>query len=492
MLGNLITKFLSIVYLIPLLRFNEEIGNLNSFLLVPFALIVVFGTLGLDVILTSEIVKTLGDKNKLKSIVISSFVILLLTGLIAGLVTFFGAEYLVTKFTVSGYVYIDELIKGTQLLSFAVFLFAVTAFFRAIITAMGEYTVVSMSYISEQVIKIILLVVLCYQYIFIQGLNVGVYVYILSISMVISMITTFLIYLFIFLKHKYYVPLFEGKYTHDWKLYKYLFVASLVFFAAGLFTPFFDQIDISMMQTNLYDAGVKDNVITTVINEYFVYSLKFIMIPITTAAAFITVMIRHLHVNKEGEKRVQEFNQIINVSLIYGVLSMAGLFIVGPILIELFYGVKSIGLMAIQSLLIPFYIIRNIIGSYIVTNDGSSKSIIISMILIIVSKYLFNIVLFPIIGVYGFIVSSMLAIIISLLVLILMNKNLFVLDKEQIIEKTSIIIRGIFCLVLGSVIMKFGFMIFDSSMLDLIVGIVLELLIIIIVFKKYIIKYMKR
>ena len=40
MIGDLLTKFLSVIYLIPLLRFDPLIGRLNANLLIPFGFLI--------------------------------------------------------------------------------------------------------------------------------------------------------------------------------------------------------------------------------------------------------------------------------------------------------------------------------------------------------------------------------------------------------------------------------------------------------------------
>jgi O-antigen/teichoic acid export membrane protein len=491
MIGNLVTKFLSILYLIPLLRFSEDLGLINGYLLVPFAFLILFGTFGLDVILTSELVKNYEDIDKRKNVAISSLIIMLTTGLIASIVCFIFVPSFMLNQVESNYLYIEQLTNSAKILSLGIFIYAITSYFRGVLIAMGEYTIISISYMSEQVIKIIP-ILLAFFFLIKPGIfDIGSYAYILSITTVISIASTLVLYLFIFLKKKYYYIFTKGIYKTDLNLYKLLFVSSVVFFAAGLFTSFFDMIDMYFMKPMLESNG-DVSTYTSVFNEYFNYSMKFIMIPITTAAAFITVMIRHLHNNDGGNSKHIEFDRIINVSLVYGVISGAGMVILGPFLIELMYHKETIGIIAVQSLIIPFYIIRNIVGSYIVTNDGSDLSIIISMVMIIITKIIFDVVLFPFLGIYGFIVSSMLAIITSLLILISMNKQLFLLNKESAYEKIKIIFRGFILLIIGFLISYIITNVFNVVFIQFIIITVSMFVLTIFIFLKHIKQFSKR
>jgi O-antigen/teichoic acid export membrane protein len=491
MIGNLVTKFLSILYLIPLLRFSEELGLINGYLLVPFAFLILFGTFGLDVILTSELVKHSEDIDKRKNVAVTSFVIMVTTGLIASIVCFiFVPNFMVNKVD-SNYLYVEQLINGAKILSLGIFIYAITSYFRGVLIAMGEYSVISISYMSEQVIKIIPILLAFYFLIKPGVFEIGSYAYILSITTVVSIVSTLALYMFVFFKKKYYHIFTMGTYKTDYKLYKFLFVSSIVFFAAGLFTSFFDMIDMYFMKPMLENSG-DVSMYTSIFNEYFNYSMKFIMIPITTAAAFITVMIRHLHNNEEGNSKHIEFDRIINVSLVYGVISAAGMVILGPLLIELMYHKETIGIIAFQSLIIPFYIIRNIIGSYIVTNEGSDKSIIISMVMIILTKIIFDILLFPIFGIIAFIISSMLAIICSLMILILMNKHLFLLTKSSALEKVNIIVKGFLLLCTGYVIALIITNVINILFIQFLTITVLMFVATIIIFLKHIKLFLRR
>ncbi len=475
MTGDLITKVISVLYLIPLIRYDSLIGRLNANLLIPFGIILVLTTMGINIILVNEFSKYKNDPDDLKTSVYSSLSLLLITTIIATSIMFFFTEWIVGMTTSLNSPYFEVLVLGTKILSIGVVLFSINTFLRAILLALGNYKIVSVSYFLEQIIRISLLLTGSYFYIFIGENPVTAYVPILSISILISMVITTVFYTTVIIKNKIHLLIKKGKYKFSLEKYQYLLSASIVLFSASLFASIFDQIDLIMMKNMFEHLHLPEQEITEIQTEYFSTSLKLVMIPITVSVAFITVMISHLQ-NVNFKSKIEEFNKILDVGIIFGLISTSGLFFVGPILHELMYGFEATIIFQVQTFIIVFYIIRNLIGTYIVTNEGSGASIHLSTFIIVVTKVAFNYMFFSLFGIPGFSLASILAISISILILVSMNKKLFVLTNSEMKLKIHISIKYILSFGSSFLVLFFLYNLIGNLIIQVVVGTVITTL----------------
>lgn len=439
-LGDLITKLLSVLYLIPLNLIDPAIPAIMAMLLIPFAFAIVFTTLGINVILNVEFIKYYKkDASKLKQVLIAGIVILSAFSLFTITVMYGGAEAIMRQVVGPEWMtneYYPYLVTSTKLLSVGTVLYAMGVYLRSLLTAFGEYKIISISYVTEQLLKVGLTLFLTYYLIVIKGMNVGVSAYVMSVSIVLSMLTTPLLYLWKLAKEGYLGIFKEGKHTFDKEIYKTILFASLVFFASSLYMSAFDQIDL-MILPNLM-SGDK---LQAAQAEYFNLSMKFVMIPIQLSAAFISVMVREIQV--EGRNKKLDLDNMLTIVMIYATVMMLGVWTVGPDAYNLMYGDATFYSISYQALIIPFYIIRNIISGYVVTNDGKVASILTSAVVILISKFVFDIIFFNIFGLAGFSYSSVLSLIISLSILVIPNRHLFLFNKNVLFEKTNIIVKTI-------------------------------------------------
>lgn len=448
-LGDLITKLLSIIYLIPLQKIDPLIPAIMAMLLIPFAFAIVFTTLGINVILNVEFIKYYKkDANKLKQTLVAGIVILSIFSFTAMVGMFGGAEYLMQHIIGPHYLetsYYYDLVGATKILSLGTALYAVGVYLRSLLTSFGEYKIISLSYVTEQVLKISLTIALTYYFIVVKHMPVGISAYILAISIVISMATTPMLYAWKLHKGGYFHVFKEGEHSFDIAIYKNIFYASIIFFASSLYMSAFDQIDL-MLLPKLMD---NPHQIAQAQSEYFSLSMKIVMIPINLSTAFVSVMVREIQV--EGRNKQVDMDNMLTIVMVYAGIMMLGVWAVGSDVYHLMYGNPYFNVIAFQALIIPFYIIRNVISGYVVTNDGKVASILTSAVLILVFKYLGDILLFPIFGLAAYSYSSALAILISLMILILPNHKLFLINRQTIIQKSLMVIKVVIAMFIVNV-----------------------------------------
>ncbi len=444
-LGDLITKLLSIIYLIPLNKIDPTITAIMAILLIPFAFAIVFTTLGINVILNVEFIKYYKkDADKLKQTLVAGIVILSVFSFAAIVGMFGGAEYLMQSIIGPNYVnvsYYNDLVGATKILSLGTILYAIGVYLRSLLTSFGEYKVISISYVTEQVLKIGLTLGLTYYFIVVKEMPVDVSAYILAISIVVSMATTPMLYAWKLAKGGYFAVFKEGKHTFELAIYKNIFYASVIFFASSIYMSAFDQIDIMLLPKLMPDQ----HQLEMAQSEYFSLSLKIVMIPINLSTAFVSVMVREIQV--EGRNKQVDLDNMLTIVMVYAGIMMLGVWSVGTDVYSIMYGPAFFNIISFQALIIPFYIVRNVISGYVVTNDGKVPSILLSAGLILVVKYFGDIFFFNIFGLPGYSYASVVAIMVSLLILILPNLKMFLVTKEAISQKTLLIVKTIIAFV---------------------------------------------
>ena len=445
MIGELCTKVLSVLYLIPLIRINENIGILNATVTIPFGLFVVFGTLGINILLTSEISKRRDHPSKLRSCLLGALMLLVLLSVSSGLILLIFAKPIVSAM-ISDPTYLEPIIIATRILSIGVLLFSITAYLRTIITAFGYFQLVSASYIIEQILKVSLILLGSFYFVYYKQMDVGIYAIILSISIVVSMIFTLGLYLYKLAKEKLLYIFKEGEVSIHWPFLKTMLWGGVVILAASIYASFFEMIDISMMQHFLqFRVSPEQNDLIRGI--YFTSSWKIVFIPISIAGGIITVMMTKIGGNQNDKRH---FDTVFNFSLLFGLISMVLLFGVGERAFYFLYNQHSLAIILFQSLLVPAYIVRNILGTYVVSADGKKSSIIISLIIMVIIKIIFNFIFMIFFNFYGVVFSSLLAIIVSIIYLAKVNQDIFIVDhSSNHLKLAMIIISIIACIIVG-------------------------------------------
>ena len=441
MVGQLFTKILSVLYLIPLSKISEDIGLLNAAVTIPFGIFVILGTLGLNTMLTSEISKRKENSTKLRSCIVTVFLLMIVMSIISAGILFFFAE-LITKSLINNQEYIYDLTLATKILSVGVILYSITTFLKAILLAYNNFIIVSSTYIIEQIVKVILILIPSLYLLSAEKGNMGIYAIILAISITLSMTVTLFIYLYKMYKVNLFKVFKEGNIYISKRFIKNIIFSSVLILAGALYSSIFEVIDLTMMENFLVNNEFTQQENILIRGVYFTYSWKIIFIPISMAGSLIAVMLTKISSNIENNRN--EFDKLLKISLLFGIISMIFVISLGEYAFNiLFSSVDSLGIIIVQSLLIPCYIVRNIIGSYTVANGGKKKSIIYSLIIMIISKIILNVIFLEIFGYLGVILSSVLSIFISIIYLQYQNKKLFILNKENKLEKVSLIIKGL-------------------------------------------------
>ncbi len=419
MIGDFLTKIISVLYLVPLKQIDNKIVLLMTNLLIPFGFFIILTTMGINIVLTSELVKA-QTKEKIKSILVTSAILMTILMLLSCTLMTIFAPSIMSAIELNQS-YVKGLVYGAWALNIGIVLFAITAYMRSIFTATGDYNIISITYITEQLLRVGIVIAGSYYMFVVNDFNIIYSILILVLSMIVSILSTVIIF-FIYFCKKGYTKYFKGNFKVEKKLFKILLGSSIVFFISGLYATLFDQIDLMLISSQLSNKGYSLIQIENIKTEYFSYSLKIVMIPVTISTAFISVMIKHI-ADEKGSKS-KEIKKIIMISLLYSIIMLIGIYIFGDFGYYLLYR-EMPTILKVQALIIPFYIIKNIISGYIITNKGKKSSIIVSSVFIIITKVMLDLLLFNHFVYYGYVYASIVALFIGITILILWNKNLF-------------------------------------------------------------------
>ncbi len=475
MAGDLLTKVISVLYLIPLVRINEQITILMANLLIPFGFFIVFSTLGINVILSNELVKS--PENEKKTLINVGIILFFLTA-VGSLIMLLITPFIMNSIELNE-VYARALIIGSRILIIGVILFSITSYLRSIMIAYGDYTIISITYITEQLIRVGIIIAGCYYTLVLNNYDVSVVVYIITFAIIISIFSTFIIYMIYFIKKRYYKKFQKGTYTFSSKYIKYLLYSAIVLFSTGIYITLFDMIDLLFLNKQMINHGYNIAQINEFKNEYFTLSLKIIMVPITISSAFVQVMIKQVGESIDNKK---EINMIIFIVSIYSIFMAGAIMATGKDVYLLFYGEVSTGIILIQSLIIPAYILKNVISGYLLTNDGNYFSIFYSTFVILVTKIVLDILFFNIFSIYGYVLSSLVALIIGTFILLNKNKNLFIDGKENLKKNSILFAKGILVFLIA---IKLDLYInFDKLFIDIIIEGILFICIFIVLYFK--------
>lgn len=441
MAGDLITKLLSILYLIPLAIIDPRIAVITSYLLIPFALVIVLSNAGVSTITSVRIIEN-DQKNfdQVKTQSLAGSSIILFMSFLGMIVMYMCAPYFAQVIVPISYQeIIPDLIVSYRIMSMGVLIYGLLTLTRMIMMSKMEYKKLSYTNILEQLIKIFFIVVISYivvinkDIVYYKTLYVTAYGIILSMFVVLAM-NSYFIY-----KAKHYRIYFEGNSLLNITIFKTLFISSIIYIASSFYATAFDNIDLFSMNYVLSNIGMDPDKITQINNEYFGYSLKIVMIPIQLTTNFILVMIKELSTNENPKK---QFNEIIVVVVAFGLISTSGIYVVGPDLYNILTaGIVSIGIVRIQGFIVSLYILKNVVSGYMVTCPNYEKIAINSTIIIIFSKVVLLYVLAPIFKMYVFTLSSVAALIIGCVYIFYAGRSSFALDKLLLKKLSSLLVK---------------------------------------------------
>lgn len=432
--GDLLTKVLGFVYLAPLARIDEGIGTIQGLLMTPYSFFITFSVMGITNVMMFKLGPVLNDKDLYKRYFLDGvFYVLITSVVITGILVAYARPMMVNA-TPAGIEYLDDLVLSLQIIAISILFFAINTLIRAVMLSKNYVTIISITYISEQAVKLVVLLIGCYYYISVKGMGVEVSAYVTAASVTISVASTTLILIGYSIKMNLFDFMDGAKYKWTPASFKSIFTLGIVYFVNSVFINGFSQIDLAMFADSLMSHGYSVSQAESMTGIYFTWSWKLIMLVITLGSVFVTIMIQQMTRVPTYEEKLNELKSVFDLVMLYSLLATVFFLTAGEDFYAMFYGTRDgVGVMMIQSLLVLPIMVRMQLSIFLIT-VGERRVVILSTALIFLAKIIFNPILFEYFEVYGFVYSSILACVVSIAFMLIFDHESFQFSKEEYLK----------------------------------------------------------
>ncbi len=435
--GDLLTKILGFIYLAPLARIDGGIGTIQGYLMTPYSFFVIFSVMGITNVMMYKLGPVKDDPKMYKKHFLDGAFYVAITSTIITILLIVFARPLMESVTPAGIEYLDQLVISLRIIAISIIFYGFNTLIRALMLSKNYVTIISITYITEQLVKLILLLVGCYYLISVKENNVAISSYVTALAVTLSVISTSLIVLMYALKTKVFSFLNSSSYRWKPSSFKAIFVLGSVYFVNNVFISGFSQIDLAMMASGLTRAGYDTLQIELITGVYFTWSWKLIMVVITLGAVFVTIMIKQMTQTKKEDEKLQELKNVMQVLILYSLLATVFFVTAGIDFYRFFYGTNiGVSILIAQSILVLPIMLRMQISVFSIT-VGHRRVVLFSTLLIFATKIVLNPILFNFFEVYGYILSSLIACIVSISYMIIFDAKLFKFTKEDFAQILS-------------------------------------------------------
>lgn len=453
--GDLLTKILGFIYLAPLARIDEGIGTIQGYLMTPYSFFITFSVMGITNVMMYKLGPALEDKDGYKRHFLDGVYYVLITSVVitSGLVFF--ANTLMTQATPDGISYLPDLVVSLRIIAVSILFFAINTLIRAVMLTKSHVKIISITYITEQLVKLIILLVGCYYFISIKGYDVSVSSYVTAWSVTISVASTTLILAIYSLKVKLFDFMDGAKYKWSPASFKAIFMLGAVYFVNSIFISGFSQIDLAMLADSLVNKGYSILEAEKITGIYFTWSWKLIMVVITLGSVFVTIMIKQMTQVETIEEKVGEMKSVIDFVLLYTLLATVFFLTAGVDFYTWFYGTSDgILILMSQALLIVPIMIRMLLSVFEIT-VGQRRVVLLSTAVIFAVKIVLNPILFNFFEVYGFIMASFIASLISIIFMLVFDHHIFRFSKTEYLKMLIVFVKMLIVYIISALFARF-------------------------------------
>ncbi|WOO86602.1 hypothetical protein RZE82_05670 [Mollicutes bacterium LVI A0039] len=467
--GELLTKILGFVYLSPLSQIDDGIGAIQGYLMTPYSFFITFSVMGITNVMMYKLGPVVDDKDQYKRHFLDGAYYVLITSVVITGFLLLTAGPMMESTTPKGIAELPDLVLSLRLIAISILFFGFNTLVRAVMLSKNYVTVISITYITEQLVKLIILLGGCYYFISVKGQDVIVSSYVTAWSVIISVATTTLILIGYAIKIKLFDFMDGAKYKWRPSSFKTIFTLGAVYFVNNIFINGFSQIDLVMFSTGLERLGYGIDEITSLTGAYFTWAWKVIMLVVTLGTVFLTIMIQQMTRSHSMEEKVVEMKNVLDFMLLYSLLATIFLITAGSDFYTIFYpGKEGAEIMIAQSLIIAPVMIRMLLSVFAIT-VGKRRVVLQSTLLVFVAKIVLNPIFFFFFEINGFILSSVVATSLSVAYMLIYDRDVFKFTKKEYRGKIRLTIRMTLVFLISAVfsfvIHKLGVSPFTSFML---------------------------
>ncbi|GAA0600453.1 polysaccharide biosynthesis protein [Virgibacillus siamensis] len=424
--ATFLSKFLGMIYLIPFNMLVEESGAaLYSFAYIPYNILISISTIGVPLAVSKFVSKynALGDFETGMRIYKTGISLMLVTGFIAFLGLFFGADPL-AKFIIAnedvGGISREHGAMVIRMVSFALLIIPAMSITRGFFQGYESMGPTAVSQVVEQIIRIVVILAATFIIIKIIGGSVATAVGFAAFAAFVGALGSCAVLWYYWRKRKPYIQkkLSQQKFSHDIPtkdLITELFRYAGPFVIVGIATPLYQLVDTLTFQRAMIDIG-QGELYDTALGVINVLGHKLVIIPVTIATGLSLAILPALtksYTNNNRKVMNQQINQALQIVLVLVVPAAVGLTMLSDSAYGALYGIHQLditgsllGWYAPVSLLFALFTVT----SSILQGINQQRFAVISLTGGLLMKILFNIQLIHMFGAKGAIFGTALAV----------------------------------------------------------------------------------
>lgn len=472
--ATFLSKFLGMIYVIP---FNELVGPkggaLFTYAYVPYNILITVSTIGVPLAVSKFVSKynAKGDYQTGVRLFRSGIVLMAITGFLAFLVMFFGAEFIagLTKDKEDQVNSIADITMVIRMVSFALIIIPAMSIVRGFFVGYESMAPSAVSQVVEQIVRIIFLLTAAFLVIYAFDGTITTAVGFATFAAFIGGIASCVVLFVYWRKRKPYIykNIEQQKVrstipTMD--LFKELFLYAGPFVLVGIATPLYQLIDQFTFDRAMSEIGL-DKIADIALGVINFYGHKLVIIPVTLATGLSLAILPAITKSFNEHNKAQTFkhiNQALQIVIVLTVPAVVGLSTLSDVAYGSLYGGfdkldltgSLLGWYAPVGLLFGLFLV----SASILQGINQQRFAVVSLSGGLLIKILFNIQLIHMFGAKGAIFGTALAVTTAVSLNLWRIHTAIQFSYKQLLKRTLLvcIFSIIMVIVLGLTKLVFG------------------------------------
>ncbi|MBY7143914.1 polysaccharide biosynthesis protein [Virgibacillus sp. NKC19-3] len=472
--ASFLSKFLGMIYVIPFnAMVGETGGTLFSFAYTPYNIILSISTIGVPMAVSKFVSKynALGDYETGRRMFKAGITLLMITGVIAFLALFFGAEWLAGNYVTNedaGSIAVGDVTYVIRMVSFALLIIPAMSIVRGFFQGYHSMGPTAVSQVVEQIVRIMFLLTAAFIVMVVLDGDIVTAVGFATFAAFIGGIASVIVLWVYWRKRKTHLDLYvqEQTYTNNIPM-KDLFMELLSyagpFVLVGLATSLYQLVDQFTFERAMVAAGNGDiwNIAFSAINFY---GHKLVIIPVTLAIGLSLAILPALTESFTQNNRsllYEQINQALQIVMVLVIPAVVGLSFLSNEAYGALYGLENIEITgSLLSWYAPVGLLFALftVSSSLLQGINQQRFAVISLSAGLLLKILLNIQLIHMFGSKGAILGTALAVGTAVTLNLWRVKSAIHFPYKQLIKRTMLIIifAFIMCIVIWIVKAVFG------------------------------------
>ncbi|MDC3415094.1 polysaccharide biosynthesis protein [Aquibacillus sp. 3ASR75-11] len=424
------SKFLGMIYTIP---FNELVGSsggaLYGYAYGPYNILISLSTIGVPLAVSKFVSKynSLGDYETGRRMFKAGIGLMAMTGIIAFLLLFFGADLLARVYVVDDEYgnSASDIALVLKMVSFALLIIPSMSIIRGFFQGYESMGPTAISQIIEQIVRIIFLLTAAFFVLNVFNGTIRTAVGFATFAAFVGAIGSYIVLGFYWKKRKPHLDKLIAQQTTTYdipmqKLYKELFRYAGPFVLVGLATPLYQQVDLLTFNRAMVAIGQAEISDIAFSNINF-YGHKLVIIPVTLATGLsLTILPAITKSITDNNKTLafKQINQALQIVMLLVLPAVVGMSLLSNEVYGSFYGMENIGIngpllawYAPVGLFFAFFTVT----SSILQGINEQRFAVISLTAGLIVKITLNIPLMYAFGAKGAVIGTMLAVFIAVI-----------------------------------------------------------------------------